>query len=175
MGIYQTELEPVSSTETPPTSNDELENEITMLAGHINAATYRFLKLIAEFDHRKAWGVFGVKSCAHWLNWKCGIAIGAAREKVRVARRLTELPKIDSAFSTGALSYSKVRAMTRVATIETQDFLLMIAEAGTANHMELLVRKKLMVDRLNSEKEEEEQQESRAQAVSELFHLVTQR
>jgi len=162
MGIYQRELEPEFSIVDPPKNNSDLENEITLLAGHINAATYRFLKLIAEFDKREAWGDFGIKSCAHWLNWKCGIAIGAAREKVRVARRLAELPQIDKAFSTGALSYSKVRAMTRVATKETEEFLLMIAEAGTANHMELLVRKKLQVDRLNSEQVEEVQHASRA-------------
>ena len=29
--------------------------QITELAGHINAATYRFLSLIAEFDRRGGW------------------------------------------------------------------------------------------------------------------------
>ena len=75
MGIYQRELEPEFSIVDPPKNNSDLENEITLLAGHINAATYRFLKLIAEFDKREAWGDFGIKSCAHWSNWKCGIAI----------------------------------------------------------------------------------------------------
>jgi hypothetical protein len=65
--------------------NEQLADQITTLAGQINAANYRFLKLIAEFDRRNAWVGEGVRSCAHWLNWKCGIAMSAAREKVRTA------------------------------------------------------------------------------------------
>ena len=69
-----------------------------------------------------------MRSCAHWLNWKCGIAMGAAREKVRVAQCLQHLPLIDAAFASGQISYSKVRAMTRVATADNEEFLLMIAQ-----------------------------------------------
>ena len=105
-------------------SINKLEDEITLLAGQINAASYRFLKLIAEFDRREGWNGGGIKNCAHWLNWKCGICIGPAREKVRVAHALEELPKINNAFSTGHLSYSKVRAMTRVATNDNEDFFI---------------------------------------------------
>jgi len=97
-------------------SNQELENNLTELAAHINAATYRFLLLIAEFDRREAWGHEGVKSCAHWLNWKCGLSLGAAREKIRVARALPDLPLVSGSFARGELSFSKVRAITRVAT-----------------------------------------------------------
>jgi hypothetical protein len=119
-----------------------LEQQITLLAGQINAATYRFLKLVAEFDQQRGWSCNGtVRSCAHWLNWRCGIAMGAAREKVRVARCLDELPLINTAFETGEISYSKVRAMTRVATNDNESYLLMIAQHGTASHMEQLVRK----------------------------------
>ena len=75
------------------------------------------------------------------LNWKCGIGMNAAREKVRVAKALPDLPKISDAFSTGELSYSKVRAMTRVANEDNEDFLLMIARHGSANHVESLVAK----------------------------------
>jgi len=129
------------SSHTKNQSNDDLGNEITLLAGQINAANYRFLKLIAEFDSREAWAGDGIQSCAHWLNWKCGIALGAAREKVRVARSLGSHTQIDNAFSSGSLSFSKVRAMTRVATNENEDFLLKIAKHGTASHIEKLVRK----------------------------------
>ena len=73
------------------------------------------------------------QSCAHWLNWKCGVALGAAREKVRVARALENLPKISAAMARGELSYSKVRAITRVAGAETEDYLLTIAQHGTAD------------------------------------------
>jgi hypothetical protein len=127
---------------------DELESRITELAAHIHAATYRLLVLIAEFDRREGWGGEGIRSMAHWLNWKCGIGMNAAREKVRVARALEELPKIAERFSSGELSYSKVRAMTRVATPQNQDYLLMIARHGTAWHLEQLVRQYRRVKRL---------------------------
>ena len=117
-----------------------LETQITELWGHINAATAQFLALLAEFDRREGWAQHGVASCAHWLNWQCGISAGAAREKVRVARALTSLPKISEAFGEGRLSYSKVRAVTRVATAETEDSLLNIALHGTAAHVERTVK-----------------------------------
>ena len=119
---------------------DTLEAEITELWGHINAATAQFLALLAEFDRREGWAQHGLSSCAHWLNWQCGISRVAAREKVRTARALESLPKIAAAFGEGRLSYSKVRALTRVATAETEDMLLHIALNGTAAHVERTVR-----------------------------------
>ena len=119
---------------------EALESRITELWGHINAATAQFLALLAEFDRREGWAQHGVASCAHWLNWQCGISAGAAREKVRVARALTSLPKISEAFGEGRLSYSKVRAVTRVATAENEDSLLNIALHGTAAHVERTVK-----------------------------------
>ncbi|MET0660055.1 MAG: DUF222 domain-containing protein [Steroidobacteraceae bacterium] len=119
---------------------DALRDEITRLAGHLNAANYRFLKLIAEFDRCAGWVDNATHSCAHWLNWKCGIAIGAAREKVRVAHALETLPKISAAMERGEISYSKVREMTRVACAATEEALLMIARHGTAAHVEKMVR-----------------------------------
>ena len=117
-----------------------LEDQITELAAHIHAANYRLLTLIRRFDESAGWAEPGLRSCAHWLNWKCGIGLNAAREKVRVAHALGELPKISASFSKGEISYSKVRAMTRVATGENEEFLLMIALHGTASHVERAVR-----------------------------------
>ena len=119
---------------------DALAAEITTLAGHLNAAQYRFLKLLDEFDREQGWAGPGVRSLAHWLNWKCGLGDLVAREKVRVARALRELPLIDAAFERGEVSYSKVRAMTRAATPKNEKQLLNIARHGTAAHMERLVR-----------------------------------
>jgi hypothetical protein len=119
---------------------DELAAEICTLAGHINAANHRFLQLIAEFDRRHGWSDSATQSCAHWLNWKCGIALGAAREKVRVARALENLPSISAAMASGKLSYSKAREITRVGNAENETYLLSIAEHGTASHVENLVR-----------------------------------
>ena len=114
--------------------------EITALAGHLNAANYRFLKLLDEFDRHEGWAGDGIRSLAHWLNFKCGLGHLVAREKVRGARALRALPLIDAAFERGEISYSKVRAMTRVATPENEVELLNIARHGTAAHMERLVR-----------------------------------
>ena len=117
-----------------------LEDQITELAAHIHAATFRLLELVREYDECEGWGGKGLISCAHWLNWKCGIDMGTAREKVRVAHALKVLPQISEEFRRGRVSYSKVRAMTRVATEKNEDYLLMIARHGTAVHVERLVR-----------------------------------
>jgi hypothetical protein len=116
--------------------SEELGNEITELCAYINAATYELLLKIHEFDRDKLWNLVGVCSCAHWLNYRCGIGMNAAREKVRVANALADLPRISESFSKGEISYSKVRAMTRVATVDTERFLLNIAHHGTAHHVE---------------------------------------
>ncbi len=85
--------------------NENLGQKITLLAGQMNAGNHSLITLIAEFDERKAWNVDGtVRSCAHWLNWQCGIALGAAREKVRVALCLQKLPLIDGSFASGEIS-----------------------------------------------------------------------
>jgi hypothetical protein len=120
---------------------DELEATITELWGHLNAATYRFLALIAEFDREKAFERHGLANTAQWLNWQCGIGAVAAREKVRVARALEHLPQIGDLFAKGEISYSKVRAMTRVATATNESVLAHVARHGTAAHVEKLVRK----------------------------------
>ena len=91
-----------------------------------------------------------MQSCAHWLNWKCGINLGAAREKVRVAQALKNLPEISEKFRLGEVSYSKVRAMTRVATEKNEEYLLMIARHGTAAHVERLVRNYRKVKRIEA-------------------------
>jgi len=123
-----------------PLSMAELEARIARLAGQLHAAEHRWLSLIAEFDRREGWHLAGARSCAHWLNWKVGLDLGAARERVRVAHALGTLPAISAAMARGALSYSKVRALTRVAEPATEGYLLSIALTGTAQHVEKLVR-----------------------------------
>src|SRR5437762_11650412 len=120
---------------------DGLEAQITELWGHLNATTCRFLALVAEFDRNEAYARHLLPSTAHWLNWQCGIGMTAAREKVRVARALEHLPEIGAGFASGEFSYSKVRAMTRVATRANESVLVSIARHGTASHVEKLVRK----------------------------------
>lgn len=140
----------------------ELEAQITELAGHLNAANYRLLSLIAEFDRRHGWSDGSTASCAHWLNWKCGIDLGAAREKVRVAHALERLPRMAAAMQRGELSYSKVRALTRVACANTEEYLLDIALHGTASHVETLVREYRRVRESEELSREARQQAGRA-------------
>ncbi len=117
----------------------QLEDDICQLAAHIDAAMFRWLELLREFDECDGWAGDGIKSCAHWLNWKCGLNLGAARERVRVARALKDLPQTREAFRAGRVSYSKVRAITRAATPRNEDMLLSIAFNGTAWHVERAV------------------------------------
>ena len=119
---------------------DALEREITNLCAQINAASYRLLQLVAELDGEEPWGAWGLNSCAHWLNWRCGIGMNAAREKVRVAHALKQLPQISTSFATGELSFSKVRAVTRIADPENEKELLDLARHATAAQVEKLVR-----------------------------------
>lgn len=130
---------PIGDPSEPDRQHEALASEITTLAGHLNAAHYRFLKLLDEFDRREGWAGPGIRSLAHWLNWKSGLGQLVAREKVRVARALCTLPLTDAAFERGEISYSKVRAMTRAATPENEADLLNIARHGTAAHVERLV------------------------------------
>src|SRR5207244_6878998 len=97
--------------------------EIAELAAHLGAATARFLDLIREFDARNGWNN-GFRSCAHWLGWRVGLDLGAAREHVRVAHALGKLPLLSAALARGELSYAKIRALTRVATAQTEERLL---------------------------------------------------
>ena len=120
--------------------DDALAGAVSTLAAHIHAATYRLLALIAELDRRELWAAQGALSCAHWLSWACGIDTHTAREKVRVARALTELPLFSEALAKGELGYSKVRALTRIATPENEADLLNIGLHGTAQHVEKFVR-----------------------------------
>jgi len=98
-----------------PRPLEELARATTAGAVRLAAATAAWIALIDEFDAREGWGGYGIRSCAHWLSWQCGLSPGAAREHVRVARALRGLPVIAAAFEEGRLSYAKVRALTRVA------------------------------------------------------------
>ena len=118
---------------------DRLGDEIAALAAHLTAATARFLELIRAFDAGGGWN-HGFPSCAAWLTWRVGLAPGAAREHVRVARALGTLPCLAEALGRGELSYSKIRELTRVATPETEERLLAVGRAGTAEHVQRIVR-----------------------------------
>ena len=123
-----------------PVPLERLEAQICELAGHLAAATCRFLVLLADFDARCGWASWEMNSCAQWLSWKCQMSSGAAREHVRVARALRDLPVIRGEFAAGRLSYAKVRALTRIATPETEAGLAEIAGPMTGNQLERFAR-----------------------------------
>ena len=129
--------------------DDTLAAAVATLAAHIHAATWRLLVLIAELDRRKLWAAQGAMSCAHWLSWACGIDAHTAREKVRVARALENLPLLSEALSKGELGYSKVRALSRVATADNEAYLLDIGRHGTAAHVEKFARLYRQASRAN--------------------------
>jgi hypothetical protein len=136
---------------SPPPAPDgaieELGERIAELAAQISAATYELLVMLRDFDERGGWNS-GFRSCAHWLVWRVGLDLGAAREKMRVARALGALPLLSESMRRGEISYSKVRALTRIATPANEHDLLSFGRAGTAAHVERLVRGMRRVDRI---------------------------
>lgn len=132
--------------ESGMSAKERMGEEIATLAARIDAATYELLVLIRRFDEEEGWNC-GFLNCARWLTWRIGLAPSAAREKVRVARALGDLPLMSEAMKRGELSYSKVRALTRVARPETEKELVELGRAGTAAHIERVVRAWRRVDR----------------------------
>jgi hypothetical protein len=116
------------------------EEELATLSAHLDAATYRQLVLIRLLDERGHWAAAGATSCAAWLSYRIGLDVGAARERIRVAHALRDLPSISEAMRVGTISFSKVRAITRVANPSNEERLLEYASYTTAAQLERLCR-----------------------------------
>ena len=144
---------------------EDLADEIIRLAAQIHAATHRQLTLLAEFDRRRGWELEGHATCAHWLALRTGIDLGSAREKVRAARALEDLPAIGAAMQRGALSFSKVRALTRVASAEDEHELLALALSSTAHEVERTVQRWRRLGRLDEQALEAARHRSRCFSV----------
>src|SRR5713226_5243856 len=151
----------IAATLEPVADLDRLGDEIAELSAHLEAATARLLDLIRAFDARGGWNT-GFRSCAAWLSWRVGLDPGAARERVRVAHALETLPRLAQALAHGELSYAKVRALTRVATPETEARLLAVGRGGTADHVERIVRGWRRMDRKAEAAEDSRRHASRA-------------
>ena len=143
---------------------ERLGDELAELAAHIEVAMARFLDKLGQFDALGGWGN-GFKSCAEWLAWRVGLDLSAAYERVRVARALPGLPLLRAAFARGEVSYSKVRAMTRVATPQTEARLLTFAKNSTAAHVERLAQVWRRVDRNAENQEAAQRHQSRSLLV----------
>ncbi|MGE0360316.1 MAG: DUF222 domain-containing protein [Vicinamibacterales bacterium] len=130
----------------PAESSTALGERIAALAAQLHAATYELLVLLRQFDATTGWhGEFATS--AHWLHWRTGISLGAAREKLRVARALADLPLVSAVMARGAISYAKVRALTRVARPDTEASLLDFAQSASAAQVERFVGAWRRVDR----------------------------
>ena len=155
-------LQATNPDELAHLDDDALAAAVSTLAAHIHAATWRLLALIGELDRREVWAKQGALTCAHWLSWACGIDPHTAREKVRVARALPEFPRLSEAMAKGELGYSKVRALTRIATPENEVDLLQIGLHGTAQHVEKFVRLYRRARRAEETERADEQHQERA-------------
>ncbi len=145
----------------PEVPLEHLEHEICRLSAHLSAAMCRWLELVAEFDRRQGWGHQGAKSCAEWLSWKCGLSLVAGRQHLRVANRLPELSKVRAAFAAGELSYSKVRALVRIATPETEGALVELARYTTASQLDRIARARSSVQTGDDAEEAKRRHEAR--------------
>jgi hypothetical protein len=117
---------------------DAIGQGIADLSLRIDVAKHELLTQLRKFDEHDGWANSGFLSLPAWLAWRIDIGPVAAREYVRVARALGELKLVDAAFAAGKLSYSKVRAITRVATPETEQDFLDISTNATASQIERL-------------------------------------
>ncbi|MGH3745185.1 MAG: DUF222 domain-containing protein, partial [Mycobacteriales bacterium] len=127
-------------TDVEDLSMPAVEREMTALAGHLAAGTCRFLELLAVFDNGGGWHGTGIRTCAQWLSWRCGLSPSAAGEQLRVAHALERLPAVRGAFAAGKISFSKARALTRAATPENEEALVETATACTASQLDRLCR-----------------------------------
>jgi len=121
-------------------TTEQLGEEIATLARKIHVATHRMLVLLARFDAHEGWKATGHRGGAEWLAWRTGMDLHTAREHVRVARSLRQLPETSASMAKGKLSFSKVRALTRVAEPESEAELLEVAEQCSAARLERVVR-----------------------------------
>ena len=159
--MREASIAPTVQPRGPDPALQSLGDEIAELSAHLDAASARLLDLIRRFDAAGGWND-GFRSCAEWLAWRTGLDLGAAREKVRVARALGSLPRLARALARGELSYAKVRALTRVGTPETEERLLKVGRAGTAEHVERIVRGWRWMDRKTEIDDTELQHKRRA-------------
>jgi hypothetical protein len=139
----------MEETDYDTMSLSDLEDRLTTQAAVVAAETAEFLAMLVAFDRRCGWRGDGVRSCIHWMNWQLGTSVRTAREQLRVAHALPDLPLIGGAFSRGEISYSRVRAITRIAVPQTEEHLLTLAKESTGAQLERIVRTYRLLDQQN--------------------------
>jgi len=139
------------------------------------ASKARFLALLGEFVERQAWEEEGCVSAVQWLSWRCGLGSVAASEHIRVAGALRSLPAVAAALASGAITWSKVRAITRIATPATEATWLDVALDGTAAHVEQIVRNQRRIKAADAEHQEATRSLSWRQAEDDGAMVITLR
>jgi hypothetical protein len=145
--VREQAIEPFTDTDPDPDELFLLGERCADAYMQADALHYQAMTLLAQFHHREGWRDTGFGSSAEWLAWRIGIKPGAARERVRTALALQKLPRTSEAMKNGELSFTKVRALTRVATEKNEATLLDFARAGSAANLERLVRGWKTLDR----------------------------
>ena len=103
----------------------------------------RWLLLIARLDAADGCHRLGFHSTAAWLAYACGLSKRTANDHVRAAQALAEFEALAESMSAGRVSYSHVRAISRIARageVGLVDSLLNVAEHGTVAHLEVIIR-----------------------------------
>lgn len=127
---------PQQQTTLSRTEAEELGQQLQSLAANQAQLEHDFCQLVERFDSGDALAHFhGIKSTAHFLAWACSMGAGTAREHVRVARALQQMPRVDELFRQGRLSYSKVRELTRIAGMVDEEALCELALEMTASQV----------------------------------------
>lgn len=101
-----------------------------------------WLGALARFDRSQGWAVDGQLSCVDWLCWRARMARATAYEKLQVAHELSRRPLMAQAFGEARVSYSVVRAMSRMEhpDPEVDAALIELGRAGTVADVERMVR-----------------------------------
>jgi len=102
---------------------------------------------LREADKLKLWRRLGYIHMGEYLEPELGYGPQVGSERMRVARELAELPLIEASLGDGALPYSAVRELTRIATAATEAEWLDAARGKNLRQIEALVSGRKRGDR----------------------------
>lgn len=125
-----------SKEQSVPKAVEELHTSILRLVSDLRHRDAELLTLFRKMEKAKGYEALGCYSMADYVALLLGVDDLAARERVRVARALGTLPALEEALRDAKISYAKVRAVTRVATPDTESRWLQAALELTAQQLE---------------------------------------
>ncbi len=106
---------PFLAPEAGSSSDEELVGRIVEMGRLLGSLHHQLVHAVAEYDRRALWRESGHSTCAAWIADTLGVALGTARQWLRVGHALAKLPSVDGAFAAGELSYRQVRTLVRIA------------------------------------------------------------